>query len=92
MGSAPAKTRVPTRVALTRIPDSWAWMWSDILLRLLPFAAAYAVAYRLSGGASWLGLSAGNLGAQLLFAGVAAPLMFWAAVAVQTSATPIAAV
>jgi len=58
-------------------------MWSDILLRLLPFAAAYAVAYRLSGGASWLGLSLGNLGAQLLFAGVAAPLMFFAAVAVQ---------
>jgi len=58
-------------------------MWSDILLRLLPFAAAYAVAYRLSGGASWLGLSAGNLGAQLLFAGFAAPLMFCAAVAVQ---------
>jgi len=58
-------------------------MWSDILLRLLPFAAAYAAIYRLSGGASWLVLSAGNLGAQLLFAGVAAPLMFCAAVAVQ---------
>jgi membrane protease YdiL (CAAX protease family) len=58
-------------------------MWSDILLRLLPFAVAYAVAYRFSGGAAWLGFSAGDLGVQLLFAGIAAPLMFCAAVAVQ---------
>jgi membrane protease YdiL (CAAX protease family) len=58
-------------------------MWSDILIRLLPFAVAYAVAYRLSGGASWLGLSAGDLGVQLVFAGIAGPLMFCAAAAVQ---------
>jgi membrane protease YdiL (CAAX protease family) len=58
-------------------------MWSDILLRLLPFAVAYAVAHRLSRGAAWLGFSAGDLGVQLLFAGVAAPLMFCAAAAVQ---------
>jgi membrane protease YdiL (CAAX protease family) len=58
-------------------------MWSDILLRLLPFAAAYAIAYRITGGAAWLGFGPGNLGVQLVFAAIAAPLMFVAAVAVQ---------
>ena len=58
-------------------------MWSDILLRLLPFAAAYAIAYRITGGARWLGLGAGDLGVQLSFSAIAGPLMFFAAVAVQ---------
>jgi membrane protease YdiL (CAAX protease family) len=58
-------------------------MWSDILLRLLPFAAAYAIAYRVTGGAGWLGFSAGDLTVQLVFAAIAAPLMFVAAAAVQ---------
>lgn len=71
------------KLVLTRIPHSWAWMRSDLLVRLLPFAAAYAVAYRLSSGAPWLGLSWGNLGVQLLFAAVASPPMFAAAAAVQ---------
>src|SRR5256885_5622855 len=83
MGSAPTATTVPTRVVLTRIPDSWAWMWSDILLRLLPFAAAYVIAYRITGGARWLGLGGGDPGVQLVFAAIASPLMFAAAVAVQ---------
>ena len=68
---------------LTRIPDSWAWMWSDILIRLLPFGAAYAIALRVTGGAAWLGFGVGNLPVQLLFAAIAAPLMFVAAAAVQ---------
>ncbi len=67
----------------TRIPDSWAWMRPDVLIRLLPFAAAYALAFRLTGGAAWLGLSAGKIEVQLLFGLVAAPLMFAAAVGVQ---------
>jgi membrane protease YdiL (CAAX protease family) len=58
-------------------------MWSDILIRLLPFGVAYAIAYRVTGGASWLGFSAGDLPFQLLFAAIAAPVMFVAAVAVQ---------
>ena len=68
---------------LTRIPDSWAWMWSDILIRLLPFGAAYAIAYRVTGGASWLGFTAGDIEVQVWFAAIAAPVMFVAAVAVQ---------
>lgn len=68
---------------LTRIPDSWAWARTDIVVRLLPFALAYLVAYRLSGGARWLGMSAGDWRAQLLFAAFGAPLMFVAAAAVQ---------
>ena len=71
------------KLVLTRIPYSWGWMRSDILLRLLPFAAAYAVAYRLSSGAAWLGLSTGDLGVQVVFAALAAPTMFAAAAAVQ---------
>ena len=58
-------------------------MWSDILLRLQPFGAAYAIAYRVTRGAAWLGLGAGDLVVQLGFAAIAAPLMFAAAVAVQ---------
>src|SRR5579859_6868511 len=73
----------PTRLVRTRIPDSWAWMRPDILARLLPFAGAYALAYRLTGGARWLGFSGGRIDAQLLFGVVAAPVMFVAAVGVQ---------
>ena len=58
-------------------------MWSDILLRLLPFAAAYVIAYRITGGARWLGFGGGDPGVQLVFAAIASPLMFAAAVAVQ---------
>jgi membrane protease YdiL (CAAX protease family) len=75
--------KVPTQVRLTRIPDSWAWIWSDVLIRLAPFALAYAVAVALSKHAAWLGLSLGDLAAQILFAVVAVPVMFVAAVAVQ---------
>jgi membrane protease YdiL (CAAX protease family) len=73
----------PTHVALTRIPDSWAWMRPDILLRLVPFTLVFAVAYVVSGGALWLGFTVGNPRAQLLFAAIASPSMFAAAVAVQ---------
>jgi membrane protease YdiL (CAAX protease family) len=81
-------TQTPsTRLLLTRIPDSWAWVRIDILVRLLPFTAAYAVAYGLSGGGGWLGLGAGNLAWQLLFALVAVPVMFAAAAWVQLQLT-----
>jgi membrane protease YdiL (CAAX protease family) len=76
-------SKTPTRIVLTRIPDSWAWARTDIVIRLLPFAVAYAIAYRVSGGARWLGLGAGDLRAQLVFAALGVPLMFVAAVAVQ---------
>jgi len=72
---------------LTRIPDSWAWMRPDLLVRLMPFAIAFAVAYASSGGAGWLGLGPGNLTVQLVFAAVAAPTMFAAAAAVQLRLT-----
>jgi membrane protease YdiL (CAAX protease family) len=71
------------KLVLTRIPQSWVWMRSDLLVRLLPFAAAYTIAYLASSGAPWLGLSTGDLGVQLLFAAVASPAMFVAAAAVQ---------
>ncbi len=58
-------------------------MRPDLVVRLLPFGAAYALAYRLTGGARWLGFSAGTIEAQLVFGLVAAPVMFAAAVAVQ---------
>jgi membrane protease YdiL (CAAX protease family) len=68
---------------LTRIPDSWVWIRWDLPGRLLPFAAVYAIAYRLTSGAPWLGFGLGDLRVQLVFAFIAAPLMFAAAVAVQ---------
>jgi membrane protease YdiL (CAAX protease family) len=71
------------KLVLTRIPYSWGWMRADLLVRLLPFAAAYAAAYWLTSGATWLGFSTGNLGVQLLFAALASPAMFVAAAAVQ---------
>src|SRR5579864_5581457 len=73
----------PTRLVRTSIPDSWAWMRPDLLVRLAPFAAAYALAYHLTGGARWLGFGPGRIEAQLAFGLVAAPLMFGAAVTVQ---------
>src|SRR5438132_571767 len=44
MGSEIATPKAPTRLELTRIPDSWAWMRPDIVIRLLPFTAAFAIA------------------------------------------------
>ena len=76
-----------TRLLLTRIPDSWAWVRTDIVIRLVPFTAVYAIAYRISGGGGWLGLGFGNVGAQLVFALIAAPVMFAAAAWVQLRLT-----
>src|SRR5712691_10117051 len=83
MGSDVATTQTPTRLRLTRIPDSWAWIQPDLLVRLGPFTLAFGIAYWVSGGAPWLGLGPGTLAVQLIFAAVATPLMFAAAVAVQ---------
>lgn len=62
-------------------------MWPDLLVRLLPFGLAYAVAYIGSGHARWLGLESGNLLAQVVFAVVGVPVMFVAAVALQLRLT-----
>jgi membrane protease YdiL (CAAX protease family) len=72
-----------TRLVLTDIPDSWAWIRTDLLVRIVPFVLAFAVAYWLVTRRASLGLSAGWLGVQLVFAAVAAPFMFAAAVWVQ---------
>jgi membrane protease YdiL (CAAX protease family) len=58
-------------------------MRPDILVRLLPFSAAFAIAYIVTKHAGWLGVGAGNLAVQLVFAAVAVPVMFAASVAVQ---------
>jgi membrane protease YdiL (CAAX protease family) len=73
---------VATRTVLTRIPDSLAWMGPDLLRRLAPFALAVAVV-EIGWRPSWLGLTPGRLGAQLIFAAVAAPVLFVAATYVQ---------
>jgi len=72
-----------TRLVLTDIPDSWAWIRTDLLVRILPFVVAFAIAYVLIAHRAALGLSAGSLGVQLMFAAVAAPVMFAAATWVQ---------
>ena len=81
----PASTTLDrsTRLVLTDIPDSWAWIRIDLLVRILPFVVAFAIAYVLIAQRAALGLSSGSLGLQLLFAAVAAPVMFAAAAWVQ---------
>ena len=58
-------------------------MRTDLLVRIAPLAGAYVVAYAVLSRPAALGLSAGRPGVQLLFAAVAAPFLFFAAVAVQ---------
>src|SRR5260370_5807710 len=69
-----------TRLVLTDIPDSWAWIRTDLLVRIAPFVVAFAIAYGLVPRRAAFGLSAGWLGVQLLFAVVRVPMMFGAAV------------
>ena len=76
-------SKAPTRLVLTRIPDSWAWMRPDLLVRLLPFSVTCAAAYVVASHPAWFGLGPGNAGTQLLFGVVAAPLMFASAMFVQ---------
>jgi membrane protease YdiL (CAAX protease family) len=55
----------------------------DLLVRIIPFVLAYAIVFQLDTRRAALGWSAGRLGVQLVFAAVAAPVMFAAAVWVQ---------
>jgi membrane protease YdiL (CAAX protease family) len=83
MTSGSTIVKPSTRVVSTNIPDSWAWMRIDLLVRIAPFVAVYLIAYELLSRPAALGLSAGQLGSQLLFAAVAAPFLFVASTAVQ---------
>jgi membrane protease YdiL (CAAX protease family) len=76
-------SKTPTRLVLTRIPDSWTWMRSDLLIRLMPFAMACTAVYLVTSRPPWFGLGPGRLGVQLLFGLVMAPLMFVAAMIAQ---------
>jgi membrane protease YdiL (CAAX protease family) len=76
-------TKAPTRIVLTRIPDSWTWMRPDLLIRLLPLAAVCSAAYVVASEPAWFGFALGWLGVQLPFALVMAPLMFVAAAVAQ---------
>lgn len=58
-------------------------MRTDLLVRIAPLIAAYVIAYAVLSRPAALGLTAGRPGVQLLFALVAAPLLFLAAAAVQ---------
>ncbi len=79
-----AGTQKPsTRIVLTRIPDSWAWIKPDLAFRLLPFTVAFAGALVFTRGDRSLGFATGNVGAQLVFAAIAAPFMFVASTGVQ---------
>ena len=79
----PTSLKAPARLIRTDIPDSWAWMRPDLLVRIVPFVLVYGVVYQLDTHRAALGWSAGRLGVQLVFAAVAAPLMFGAAAWVQ---------
>ncbi len=62
-------------------------MWPDTLVRLAPFAVAFVIAYLLTARAPWLGLNAGDVAVQLVFAAAGAPVMFVAATATQLRLT-----
>src|SRR5690348_3686565 len=83
MGAPAGISNTRTRLVLTRIPDSWAWVRVDVPIRLVPFTAAYLVAWAVTHRAAWLGLQAGDVTVQLVFASLAAPVMFVAAAGVQ---------
>jgi membrane protease YdiL (CAAX protease family) len=83
MTSVSTTLNPPTRLVRTDIPESWAWMRFDLLVRIGPFIAACAIAYQLFWRPAWFGFSAGRPGVQLAVAVVGAPLMFVAAVLVQ---------
>jgi membrane protease YdiL (CAAX protease family) len=76
-------SKAPTRLVLTRIPDSWEWMRPDLLIRLLPLTIACTAIYLVASRPAWFGLGPGRLGVQLLFGLVLAPLMFGAAALAQ---------
>src|ERR1700730_2033865 len=83
MTSGATTLTASTRLVRTDIPQSWAWMRSDLLLRILPFVAACAIVYEVASRPAWFGWSAGHPGVQLLVAVVGAPLMFVDALLVQ---------
>ena len=70
------------RIVLTHIPDSWAWMRPDLLIRILPFTAI-AAGVEILWRPTWLGVSSGRLSVQLTFAAAATPVLFVAATLVQ---------
>ncbi len=72
-----------TRLVLTDVTDTWAWVRLDLLVRIIPFVLAFAAFYELDSHRAALGWSAGWLGVQLAFAALAVPVMFVAAVTVQ---------
>src|ERR1700687_4849818 len=57
MTSDSTTLRSATRVVGTNIPDSWAWMRTDLLVRIAPFVGAFVVAYAVLSRAAALGLS-----------------------------------
>src|SRR5438105_4611572 len=75
-------TKPLMRIVLTHIPDSWAWMRPDLLIRILPFTAI-AAGVEILWRPTWLGVSSGRLGVQLTFAVAATPVLFVAATLVQ---------
>src|ERR1700704_1937544 len=83
MSSGPATLKPQTRLVLTDIPDSWAWMRFDLPVRIVPFILAFVAVFMLDSHRAALGWSVGRLAVQLGFAAVAAPVMFVAAMAVQ---------
>jgi membrane protease YdiL (CAAX protease family) len=87
MPAPPTELKTPTRLVGTRISDSWGWVRTDLLVRIAPFASVFALVYLIKSRPGWLGLSLGRPGVQVVFAAVAAPLMFAAAVWVQRRLT-----
>jgi len=72
----------PPVLVRTRTADSLAWMRLDLTIRVLPFGVV-VLAVWLALRPSWLGLTAGDLGAQLAFGVPGAVVLFAAAALAQ---------
>jgi membrane protease YdiL (CAAX protease family) len=70
------------QLQLTSVAESWAWMRSDLLLRLGPFALVVLFVW-LVWRPRWLGVGLGDLRAQLLFGVAGGAVLFLVAVYAQ---------
>lgn len=80
--ASPRPSVRPFAVQFTAAVNSLAWIRPDLLLRLVPMTAAFGVTWAVW-RPRWLGLSVGDLGAQLGFGLAMLPVTFASAVVLQ---------
>jgi membrane protease YdiL (CAAX protease family) len=88
-GTGPARPLRPApALVATRVGDSLAWMRSDLLMRLLPFAVVVTAVWAVWRPA-WMGMTPGRVGPQLAFGLAGGVVSFAAACLLQVAMTPL---